>query len=137
MKWWKWHEGLEFTGRKVTQDKQAADDYGLEYIESAKGKGLSSIPGLIHQGSNSGYQAVNLAYLEGAKTIILLGFDMKSRGDKAHWFGDHPDKLRSTYEQFRDCYRTIADQNPPVEIINCTRDTALRVFPCRHLEEVI
>ena len=39
----------------------------------------------IRDGGNSGYAAINLAYHLGAKTIILLGFDMYTVGKDTHW----------------------------------------------------
>jgi len=43
----------------------------------------------VHHGGNSGYIAINLAYLFGAKKIILIGYDHQHTYGKAHWFGDH------------------------------------------------
>ncbi len=53
------------------------------YLQSTpRGTGLSCDPNLIH-GTNSGFGAVNLAFLKRASRIVLLGFDFNSGG--RHW----------------------------------------------------
>lgn len=86
----------------------------------------------IPSGGNSGFQAVNLAYILGAKTILLLGFDM--HGD--HYFGKHPKKLDvcSPFNNFIKSFETITKD---VEIINCTRKTNLNCFPKMRIESVL
>jgi hypothetical protein len=56
----------------------------------------------IHCNGNSGAQAINLAFIQGAKTILLFGFDMRVENEtnKEHWFGSHPKELRSPVSQF-------------------------------------
>lgn len=51
---------------------------------------------------NSGAQAINLAFLGGARKLILIGFDMGGHGAREHWFGAHPKPLRndSPYQLF-------------------------------------
>jgi len=138
-KWWDWHEGTDFQGRKITQDIKAVEKYGIEHIESKPGKGLSTDPKIIHQGSNSGYQAINLAYHLGAKHIILLGYDMGKAGNKSHWFGDHPDKQPSSYDQFIRNFDSISSQLTSIglAVTNCTRKTQLKCFPLQKLTDVL
>jgi len=63
--WWDRHHHREelkaFKGRKITQDKESADKYRLEYIKGVDALGLSRDPACIHLGANSGIQAINLA----------------------------------------------------------------------------
>lgn len=140
-KWWSWHsEAAEFAGLKVTQGRNKRAPACVRRVDiDTRGKGLSRDPARIHGGKNSGYQAVNLAYLLGAARILLLGYDMRLVESRAHWFGDHPDRIRSNYENWITNFQTIAAQLPElgVEIINCTPGSALRCFPMRVLEEVI
>lgn len=85
---------------------------------------------LIHYNSNSGAQAINLAYLLGASRIILLGYDMGATGN-THWFGRHPKGLSTgRYGNYiPEFTRLAADlSNEGVEVINCTRKTALTQF---------
>lgn len=140
LKWWDWHKGAaEFKGRKITQDKGAAEKYPVEYIESLAEDGLSTDPDIIHQGCNSGYQAINLAYHFGAKRIILLGYDMQFTRGESHWFGDHPDGIKSSYGDWIGKYNTLARHahNLELEVINCTRITALTCFPRESLESAL
>lgn len=138
LQWWDWHKGVpEFAGTRWTQDPVAAEKYSLNYIRGIDSPGLSTDPEILHTGSNSGYQAINLAYLLGAKRIILLGYDMKfSSCGLSHWFGDHPNLVRSNYDRWLSGYQTIADQCL-VEVINCTRDTALECFPKSDIRNVL
>jgi len=93
-------------------------------------------PGLgrtqIHWGGNSGYQCINLAYLWGAARIVLLGFDMQRTGGMSHWFGDHPPGLAngSPYEQWVQRFDKLAAdlRQEDVEVINATKETALKCF---------
>lgn len=137
--WWDWHIKQvreTFCGQLYTIPNAAVDRYGLNWIQDAVDADGVSPPGLgreqIHHGSNSGYQAVNLAYILGADRILLLGYDMKPAPDgTTHFFGDHPPELRrnSPYGQFFEAFETIDPDTYGVEIINCSRDTALTCFP--------
>lgn len=118
-------------------------DPGVHIVPSVNEPGLSMNPHVIHQGANSGYQAINLAVLMGAKRIALLGFDMKASSGDVHWHGKHPNGLNNPtdlqFQMWLDAFRTM----PPdlekigVEVINCTPDTALDCFPLRGLESVL
>jgi hypothetical protein len=86
---------------------------------------------------NSGFQAMNLALHFGVKRILLLGYDMKfAKSGASHWFGDHPDNTRSNYHRWLPNFETAAKQNL-VEIINCSRDTALEAFPRMSIEDAL
>lgn len=100
--------------------------------------GLSRDPKKIHTHRNSGGAAINVAYHLGAKRILLLGYDMKTQGDKRHWFGAHPGNMEvaSCYESFRKCIGTIVPSQYGLEIWNLTRDTALDCFPCYDFDEI-
>lgn len=142
LKWWRWHEkdALKFRGTSLTVDRQAAIDYGLYWVPYEKHDGLSTNPEYIHTGSNSGYQAINIAYLMGARRIVLIGYDMQvAKNGASHWFGHHPDKLISGYGSFIAKYRTIVPQLDALglEIINCTINSALDCFPRARLEDAL
>ncbi len=137
LKWWDWHNGCHgFEGRRWTVDEAAALKHNLRYIKGIKSPGLSDDQSEIHTGSNSGFQAINIAYLMGASKIILIGYDMKVSGSQSHWFGDHPDKIISPYHMFINALNIVAKQNK-IEIINSTRDTALKCFPQIPLREIL
>ena len=109
--------------------KEFAEEFGLNYRDGAGHPGLGR--DRIHHGSNSGYQAINLAYLLGADRIILLGYDMQRTGGQGHFFGDHPKGLTNGhYEGFIPRFTDLARDlgNEGVDVINCTRETALHQF---------
>lgn len=132
-KWWKMHHvaaQLGFPGELWTQDVAAAEHYGLSWVKvDPIASGLSVRRDLLHGGGNSGYQAINLAYLFGAKEIVLVGFDYKTSGGKSHWFGEHPPELRTNMPygtwvlRFRDLAKDL--QRLGVKMVNCSPDSAL------------
>lgn len=140
--WWRHHYDdvkETFSGELWTQDKAWTGDFpeGVNVIQSASEKGLSDDPNVIHQGANSGYQAINLAYHFGAKTILLLGYDMSGKG--SHWFGKHQGEGLSAstdYSGLVSNFATIKPENHGIEIINCTRRTALK-FMRADLDEAL
>lgn len=131
----------DFTGRKVTQHQGMAFRFGLNWVEAKGGPGISLQPGLIHTGGNSGFQALNLAVLLGAKTLILLGYDMQLQSGKRHFFGNHPGKMNknSNYQAFMNHFCEAAPQlkRLGVQVINCTPGSALECFEKRSLGDVL
>ena len=103
--------------------------HGLNVIDSEKGGGISSTPGVIREGGNSGFQAMGLAIHFGASRVYLLGYDMKfGNGGRKHWHGDHPSNLGNPVPSFMRQWVTFfaqAERQSPVPILNLTRDTAL------------
>jgi len=96
----------------------------------------------LKTGRNSGYQAINLALLLGAKRIILIGYDMKSSSKThTHWFGSHnkwtirPDIFKHFVDWFKKAKPQLDQLG--IEVINCTPDSALDVFPRGRLEDVL
>ena len=125
-----------------TQSERSAKKYDLRHWagESRPGLGKSK----IHFGSNSGYQAINLAYLLGAQRIILLGYDMHRSDDKAHFFGNHPyhktggGPTNSLMKDWCDKFKQLAYDldKEGVEVINATRKTVLTAFKQQELESI-
>lgn len=146
--WWRWHynELKSFKGQKYRQSQSWSDD-DIELIKSLNVKcltgkseyGLSTDPNIVHLGSNSGIQAINLAYHLGARQIVLLGYDQQATGGKSHWFGDHPNGVVSNWGKWKGHYQLVADHAKElgVEIINCTRQTALTCFETKPLEQML
>jgi len=125
--------GESFTINDTDSSLNPSSEYDLTRVNSRNGNSLGE--DVIHYGGNSGYQAVNLAYLLGAKTIILLGFDMFG----THYFGNHPANLNngSPYKRFIEAFETINPKKHGIEIINCSRQTALECFPRTTIESVL
>jgi hypothetical protein len=120
-----------------TQDKPAATKLGINFIQSERGQGLNTKKNIINQGANGGYQAIGLAVQWGAKQIYLLGVDCKG----GHWHGDHPPGInaRLPHKMWLDNFAKLAPdlKAAGVEVVNCSPDSALKVFPQKRLEEVL
>ena len=127
-----------FKGKLWTQaegsgdpDRKWAADNGLAVQTGSHGNGLGK--GVMHYGNNSGYQAINLAFLFGATKIILLGYDMcVSQDGRRHFFGDHPKEIHanSDYREWVPRFEALGKdlESEGVEVINCSRRTALTAF---------
>lgn len=149
-RWWHHYSGCkDFPGEKwsshglvdAIDDKQEVSvSYGVNLVKGKREPGFSLDPSRIHYGDNSGFQAVNLAMLMGAKFIVLVGFDMRDVEGKAHFFGAHPDGLNRTrgYEDFIKKFDQAAKTLPDeYTIINATPGSALKCFPMMPFEEAI
>lgn len=139
--WWQRYHRQTESYERWTQDAEAAAEFGLNYIRSRPGEGLATEPGLIHQGCNSGYQAINLAWHFGAERIILIGFDMQHTGGRTHWHGDHPKGLANAQgvERWRPHFTALARDlaRLGVPVINCSLQTALACFERADLRDVL
>jgi hypothetical protein len=144
--WWHFHRGVPaFNGEKwsshgTSNDKQDAGlAYGLKCVAGIQGAEFSTKPGLINYGSNSGFQAINLAIQFGAARIVLVGFNMQRVGGKSHFHGDHPKGLRNADpRRFLTYFNQAAKKLPPgVAITNATPDSALKCFPKMDLADAL
>ena len=98
-------------------------------------KGFSEDPELIHWGSNSGFQLLNLMWhLGGPKSkFILVGYNMQiphKMGHRGHhFFGPHPKPMSQSgaYKGFVKQYHTIQGHIKK-QVVNCTVDSALDCF---------
>jgi len=142
-RWWQlYHAEVErtFRGALWSQD-ELAKRLGVNHIRSENARGLGKKPGVIHQGGNSGYQAVNLAYQAGAKRIVLLGFDMRDHGTKTHHHADHPTGLNTqpNYAQWIADFNLMARElrGEGVDVVNATPGSALTCFPMAKLEDAL
>jgi hypothetical protein len=139
-RWWIWNKGAkDFQGTKYALERRAGQRYSdVNVLRIGKNEGLSLDPEYLNTGKNSGYQALNLAVLMGAKRIILLGYDMDS-GPKGemHWHPEHPMRTPKLYPEFRRRFETLVEplKAHGVEVVNCTRRTALQCFPQMSLAE--
>lgn len=140
--WWRWYPKLHehFQGLK----------YSLHVVGTRKPKdvlllkkgdrfGFASDPRVLNHGGNGGYQAVHLAAHFGVRRIVLLGYDMKMTGGRYHWHRDHPHPTPNIYGGWRHAFATLAGplRAAGIEVINCTRETALTCFPTAPLESVL
>jgi hypothetical protein len=106
------------------------------------GTGLSLDPEYLVTGHNSGYQAINLAVLAGAKTIILLGYDAREpeAGNASHWFGNHPRiEPQSVFALYRQACKAGAAsiKAAGVRVINCSPGSAIDAFEKMELQNAL
>jgi hypothetical protein len=140
-RWWQWHRGAkDFKGLKYAMTKAADRWPGVKIVRNTGTNGLEHDRRGLRNGRNGGYQAINLAVHLGAAKIVLLGFDMQ-RGPKGqqHWHEDHPSKMGPNYSRWLPIFETLVQplKKAGVEIVNCTRSTALECFPRAQLETVL
>lgn len=141
---WSTHD-KEVTNNKINTDKALGHpiaDFGMRLVAGEHGDEFSTDPGLIRYGSNSGFQAINLAILFGARKIVLVGYDMRCVSGKSHFFGDHPKGLHQNkdedYRRFVGRFDKASKALPEgVHIINATPDSALKCFPIMTLSDAL
>ena len=127
--WWEVHLAevhSKFRGELVT---------GLHRIAGVRRENLK-------HPQNSGAGAIALAAARGAHRIVLLGFDCQHTGGRRHWHGDHPagtagNAAPSTVAKWPAQFAELRDRLGRIEIINCSRETALTVFPRKPLREAL
>jgi hypothetical protein len=88
-----------------------AEIEGALYIMRSRFAGFSDDPAVIQSGGNSGFGAVNYAYLKKAKRIALFGFDYTDKGgehycpERYHWYapGQNARYWHNWGDNFIDC----------------------------------
>lgn len=130
-----------FRGELWSVSEMAHDKFGTYWIRHSRDPGFCQEPDTINGGGNSGYQAIHLAATFGAKRIILLGFDMQRTGGKEHWHGKHEGRLPNG-TGFPGWIRNMAPlakdlSRLGVDVVNCSRATALTCFRRATPEEVL
>ena len=137
--WWRWHKDRpaykSFPGPKITIESTGQtvkpEEPGVHVLGNGGGSGFSDVPHMINTGSNSGFQVMNIAYLAGAKLILLLGYDMKFHGRLSHWHGDHPTKTPEvTYRNYAKRFASAVPQmnRAGVDVANCSPGSLIGNF---------
>lgn len=135
--WWDRKRGVpEFTGEKWTVNDDTAKRWGLKHIPGTSSIEWGHDESMIAYGGNSGFQALNLAVVQGTSKVILLGYDYGYQTQK-HWFDgtEHArDSRRSDYPNWLERIDKAA-KLIPVPVVNCSRETAIQCFPRMRIEE--
>lgn len=127
-------------------DREWWQRYIDEVREVFTGQLLTSLPHCfdarqvnVDRYPNSGAGAIAAAALLGAQRIILLGYDCAYTGGKTHWHGDHPKGLfnAGAVADWPAHFERLAKDLSSVEILNCSRSTALACFPLGDLESAL
>jgi hypothetical protein len=162
--WWRWywHKSplLRYLNERIplyTWYPEIANDFGIKYIKAITKDGLSTDPGIVHINHGSGPMMMNLAYLYGARKMVLLGHDMRFAPDydarrrypgsfPRHFFGEYPKPLQhwpsvkipksGHLQGLIETYEKMRVEAYGIEVINCTPESALTMYPYRPWEEV-
>jgi len=134
-RWWEWNasEVHQYTGPLMLTRQNVA---GVTRIGWNRTEALSSNPQSL-SGWCGGGGAINLAYLFGAKVIILMGFDMRP----GNWHDLH--KMPHVEGQHRDRFIPAIEAMAPgleaagVTVLNTNPESALRCFPFADIEELL
>lgn len=91
-------------------------------------------------GGNSGYGALNLAYLKGSRRIILLGYDFCHSA--THWHEGYAWQGKSNDSMYRKWATQFIRALPQlhkhgVQVLNASPDSAITAFPKVELEAVL
>ena len=123
--------GHEVQGNDKTE---AYEKWGMRLVEGRHGNTFSLDPSFIHYGSNSGFQAINLAIHFGCTYIILAGYNMGG-----------PNKCRDgingsngSYGGFIPNFVNAAKHLPGyIRIVNTTPNSALECFEKMDLQDAL
>jgi len=123
---------------------------GLNYIEERWEDGLSKEANWISAHHGTGPQLVNIAFLYGCTTLLLVGWDMRYLGKTGpreyarrrylaedtltlnHW---PRTGVNGEMEGLIKEMATIKPEDYGIKIINCSKDSAMRCFPMGNLHE--
>lgn len=120
--WWqRYHDDAAIPAQRWTASGRAHSRYHLNLFKPP------------HEGAfNSGQRAIQLAAHLGATRILLLGYDCSLENGR-HWHGDHPAKMHNPapdeVTRWHSDFSLLVKLLPDVEIVNCSRHTALTCFP--------
>ena len=138
--WWKVHHAAAeaFPGLKYACMNQNSEMYGATVLKCLGYAGWSDDPMAVYSGGHSGYQAIQVAANTfHATEIVLLGYDVKyGPKGRTNWYTNPKTK---PFDRWLDTYATLAAaaEARSIKIVNCSRDTALTVFPRCTLPEVL
>lgn len=87
----------------------------------------------------SGEGALLLAVSRGATRVILLGYDCQKTAGRAHHHGSHLKGMGNAgkVNDWPGYLLETALRIEGVEVVNCSRETVLNVFPRARLEDVL
>jgi hypothetical protein len=139
---WHWNALVNWPGLKVTTCDGHLSRQGIKVVRRKNSPfGVSIDRGVLFWNLSSGACAIGLAAHFGVKRIVLLGFDMKRRGERNNWHTKHPssDQARNPYARFLRPFPEIAEglKRRGIECLNASPDSAIDAFPKVSLETLL
>ncbi len=131
-----------FKGLKYTIRHHVTYPNDVKVLRKGSKFGLEEAKDALCHGNNSGYAAINLAYLLGVKKIVLLGYDMRNDGKQGHYHDGYPVPATgdNVYrDQFIPGFQILADllKQRKVEVYNASMTSALTVWPKISFEQAL
>jgi len=126
--WWAGH--IKDVRDVFRGEKYSINNIGKQFSD------VMAVPKPFTAFGNSGAGAIALAAKFKAAKVVLLGYDCQHTGGQRHWHGNHPkglgnaDSVKKWHDHFSKLRGSLS-----VDVINCTRQTALTVFRVGVLEE--
>jgi len=114
-------------------------DAGVEILKETGVEGYDPTPGCVRTGHNSGYQALHWSIQQGAKKIVLLGYDMGVSGERKRCH-DYGRALGApNYVEWAGHFDALVEPARVlgVEIINCCERSLIQAFPKAELRDVV
>lgn len=110
----------------------------ISVLANTGDEGIEVEPTGLRTGKNSGYAAINLALHLGATRVLLLGYDM-GRGPRGEGHFHGRGGISSPYSMFLKMFAGLpyALKTVGLSVINCSRQTALTMFPRMTIEEAL
>lgn len=132
----------KFKGPKYTIRHHVTYPADVKVLRKSNKFGLEESKDALCHGNNSGYAAINLAYLLGAKRIVLLGYDMHNDGKKGHYHDGYPVPVTGDNiyrDQFIPGFQILADllKQKKVEVYNASMTSSLKVWPKITFEQAL
>ncbi len=106
-------------------------------VNSGKPVGIDTMTNYVAWNYNTGFTAINLAYHFGARTIVLIGYDMRFNGREKNWHRDYwvdgrrPKLDKQLFKRWLSCVPKIEKDAKElgVTILNATPNSAIEKWP--------
>lgn len=112
-------------------------------LDSVASYEVSTDPAFLHTGGTSGFAALNLAVLHGAKDIVLFGYDYTPDNDvmrhNDRHYGEHRRQRLDLWANWSRSYGIVAEplRRLGISVLNASPKSAITAFPRCSLEQAV
>jgi hypothetical protein len=133
------HEAMKGSKVITSHEPTVNHPFDLVVMLSSGCEGFDFRPDRIKTGGNSGYAAINASYHLGAREVYLLGYDLSINGQKYFYGGHECENLTADYTSLNRYYEFMAQdlEGSDFRVYNCSKDSALDVFPKINIDDVL